>query len=208
MEGLNHRLDILSSTHPRCIRLRFQLLRHRNTLSNPIKPLKPNSPILVVLTLKNFLPQSLSNPPQIPYHRSTFFGSLHVLLADSVNAAIESEVSVPENTFHVGTISCIDVQENRSECVSVGEDGRVNLVSVGNSNLSHRRFFDSNGLVSYTAAKWASPMEFAMGGLSGGIRESLEDQLLSSMSHDTIVYDTFYFPTLSTWLRTWPNLQQ
>ncbi|KAI8018333.1 Nuclear pore complex protein NUP43 [Camellia lanceoleosa] len=55
--------------------------------------------------------------------------------------------------------------ENGSECVSVGEDGRVNLVSVGNSNLSHRRFFDSNGLVSYTAAKWASPMEFATGGL-------------------------------------------
>ncbi|CAL5374853.1 unnamed protein product [Camellia sinensis] len=71
-------------------------------------------------------------------------------------------VSVPEKTLHVGPISCFDAQENGSECVSVGEDGRVNLVSVGNSNLSHRRFFDSN--VSYTAAKWASPMEFATGG--------------------------------------------
>ncbi|CAL5328320.1 unnamed protein product [Camellia sinensis] len=86
-----------------------------------------------------------------------------VLLADPVDASIESEVSVPEKTLHVGPISCFDVQENGSECVSVGEDGRVNLVSVGNSNLSHRRFFDSN--VSYTAAKWASPMEFATGGL-------------------------------------------
>ncbi|GMP55304.1 hypothetical protein CsSME_00020161 [Camellia sinensis var. sinensis] len=75
------------------------------------------------------------------------------------------KVSVPEKTLHVGPISCIDVQENGSECVSAGEDGRVNLVSVGNSNLSHRRFFNSNGLVSYTAAKWASPMEFATGGL-------------------------------------------
>ncbi|KAF5950513.1 hypothetical protein HYC85_012506 [Camellia sinensis] len=75
------------------------------------------------------------------------------------------KVSVPKKTLHVGPISCIDVQENGSECVSVGEDGRVNLVSVGNSNLSHRRFFNSNGLVSYTAAKWASPMEFATGGL-------------------------------------------
>ncbi|XP_028104485.1 nuclear pore complex protein NUP43-like isoform X2 [Camellia sinensis] len=86
-----------------------------------------------------------------------------VLLADPVDASIESEVSVREKTLHVGPISCFDVQENGSECVSVGEDGRVNLVSVGNSNLSHRRFFDSN--VSYTAAKWASPMEFATGGL-------------------------------------------
>ncbi|GMP36057.1 hypothetical protein CsSME_00008292 [Camellia sinensis var. sinensis] len=96
---------------------------------------------------------------------STFSGSLHVLLAEPVDALIESEVSVPGKTLHVGPISCIDVQENGSECVSVGEDGRVNLVSVGNSNFSHRRFFDSNGLVSYTAAKWASPMEFATGGL-------------------------------------------
>ncbi|KAL7219728.1 hypothetical protein ACSBR2_012733 [Camellia fascicularis] len=102
------------------------------------------------------------------------------------------KVSVPEKTLLVGPISCIDVQENGSECVSVGENGRVNLVSVGNSNLSHRRFFNSNGLVSYTAAKWASPMEFAMGGLglvfSGGIRESLEDQLLkvvASRAHRT-----------------------
>ncbi|GMP36056.1 hypothetical protein CsSME_00008292 [Camellia sinensis var. sinensis] len=62
-----------------------------------------------------------------------------VLLADPVDASIESEVSGPEKTLHVGPISCIDVQENGSECVSVGEDGRVNLVSVGNSNLSHRQ---------------------------------------------------------------------
>ncbi|THG03732.1 hypothetical protein TEA_021804 [Camellia sinensis var. sinensis] len=76
---------------------------------------------------------------------STFSGSLHVLLADPVDVLIESEVSVSGKTLHVGSISCIDVQENGSECVSVGEDGRVNLVSV--------------------AAKWASLMEFAMGGL-------------------------------------------
>ncbi|CAL5387599.1 unnamed protein product [Camellia sinensis] len=75
---------------------------------------------------------------------STFSGSLHVLLADPVDASIVSEVSVPEKTLHVEPISCIDVQENGSECVSVGEDGRVNLVSVGNSNLSHCLFFDSN----------------------------------------------------------------
>ncbi|CAL5365704.1 unnamed protein product [Camellia sinensis] len=74
----------------------------------------------------------------------TLSGSLHVLLADPVDASIESEVSMPEKTLHVEPISCIDVQENGSECASVGEDGRVNLVSVGNSNLSHCRIFDSN----------------------------------------------------------------
>ncbi|CAL5328308.1 unnamed protein product [Camellia sinensis] len=87
-----------------------------------------------------------SSPSRKPFiAASTFSGSLHVLLADSVDVLNESEVSVSGKTLHVGSISCIDVQENGSECVSVGEDGRVNLVSVGNSNLSHRRFFDSNG---------------------------------------------------------------
>ncbi|CAL5328259.1 unnamed protein product [Camellia sinensis] len=142
--------------------VRFQLRRHRNPLSNPSN-----------LTLQS----SWSSPSRISslkvsqtLHKSlitasTFSSSLHVLLADPVDALIESEVSVPEKTLHVGPILCIDVQENGSECVSVGEDGRVNLVSVGNSNLRHRRFFDRNGLVSYTAAKWASPVEFAVGGL-------------------------------------------
>ncbi|CAL5374839.1 unnamed protein product [Camellia sinensis] len=95
----------------------------------------------MVLTLKNFLPQSLSNPPQTPHCR------IHLLqLAPRL-------------------ARCPGRRENGSECVSVGEDERVNLVSVGNLNWSHRRFLDSNGLVSYTTAKWASPMEFATGGL-------------------------------------------
>jgi len=73
----------------------------------------------------------------------------------------------------VGPISCIDVVESGSEAVTVGEDGRVNLVSIGsggNERLSYRRVFDGNGLVGYTAAKWASPTEFATGGLGFGLQ--------------------------------------
>ncbi|KAL7224397.1 hypothetical protein ACSBR1_025786 [Camellia fascicularis] len=136
-----------------------------------------NSSAVEIHSLTRSNPQIWSSPSRISslkvsqtLHKpliaaSTFSDSLHVLLVVPVDASIEWEVSAPEKTLHVGPISCIDVQENGSECVSVGEDGRVNLVSVGNFNLSHRRFFDSNGLVSYTAAKWASPMEFATGGL-------------------------------------------
>lgn len=72
---------------------------------------------------------------------------------------------MPVKELHNGPISCIDLQDGGSECVTVGEDGRVNLASVGDSSLNYRRIFDSNGLVSYTAAKWASPTEFATGGL-------------------------------------------
>lgn len=96
---------------------------------------------------------------------STFAGSLHFLFADPVDASLESEHSLAEKSFHTGPISGIDLQETGCECVSVGEDGRVNLVTVGDSRLSYRRVFDSQGLVSYTAVKWASPAEFATGGL-------------------------------------------
>lgn len=95
---------------------------------------------------------------------STFAGSLHFLFSDSTDASLESEVRVPENELNQGPISCVDLMDGGVECVSVAEDGKVNLVSFGNSSLNYRRVFDSSGLVSYTAAKWASPVEFATGG--------------------------------------------
>ncbi|XP_040997063.1 nuclear pore complex protein NUP43 [Juglans microcarpa x Juglans regia] len=94
----------------------------------------------------------------------TVSGSLHLLLANAVDASLESEFSVAEEELHVGRVSCVDVMEGGGECVSVGEDGRVNLASVAGSELSFRRFFDSQGLVSYTSVKWASPAEFVTGG--------------------------------------------
>ena len=45
---------------------------------------------------------------------------------------------MPEKSLHVGAISCVDLQESGVECVSVGEDGRVNLVGFGDgSRLSY-----------------------------------------------------------------------
>ncbi|KAA8522831.1 hypothetical protein F0562_009254 [Nyssa sinensis] len=135
----------------------------------------------------NLTPQSIwASPSRISslrvsrsFHKplvaaSTFAGSLHVLFTDLVEASLDSEVSIPEKSLHVGPISCIDLQEKGSDCVSVGEDGRVNLISIGDSRLSSRRVFDSKGLVSYTAARWASPTEFVTGGL--GFSLQLWDQ--------------------------------
>ncbi|XP_010268503.1 PREDICTED: nuclear pore complex protein NUP43 [Nelumbo nucifera] len=108
----------------------------------------------------------VSQIPQKPLvAASTYMGSLHFLFTDPVDASLESELSLAEKSFHAGPISGIDLQGTGSECVSVGEDGRVNLVTIGDSKLNYRRVFDSHGLVSYTAAKWASPAEFATGGL-------------------------------------------
>ncbi|KAL5054964.1 hypothetical protein RYX36_035646 [Vicia faba] len=101
---------------------------------------------------------------------STSSGSLHFLFADSNDRMLESEVSVPENELHSVGKSCIDLIDGGVECVTVGDDGKVNLVSVGDSNLNYRRLFDSDGLVSYTAVKWASPVEFATGGYGFGLQ--------------------------------------
>ncbi|XP_047167783.1 nuclear pore complex protein NUP43 isoform X1 [Vigna umbellata] len=95
---------------------------------------------------------------------STAAGSLHFLFADSSDASFDSEVSLPEGTLHSVPASSVDLMDGGVECVTVGEDGKVNLVGVGESNLSCRRLFDSGGLVSYTAARWASSVEFATGG--------------------------------------------
>lgn len=87
-----------------------------------------------------------------------------------MDAEIESELLVPERELHEGPISGIDVIENGSDCVSVGEDGRVCVVSLAESGLRCRKIFDSKGLVGYTAAKWASPAEFATGGMGFSVQ--------------------------------------
>lgn len=85
----------------------------------------------------------------------------------SETSVMEPVVSVVGREFHVGSIGGVDLMEGGSECVSVGEDGRVNLVV---EKGGFRRVFDGNGLVSYSAVKWASPSEFVTGGCGFGLQ--------------------------------------
>ncbi|XP_073289604.1 nuclear pore complex protein NUP43 [Primulina huaijiensis] len=107
---------------------------------------------------------STFNPSRPIIAASTFSGSLLFFTADLINGSLSFELSVPEKGLHNGFVSGIDLNENGSECVSVGEDGRVNLVGLAEKG-GFRRVFDSNGLVSYSAVKWASPVEFVTGGV-------------------------------------------
>lgn len=75
---------------------------------------------------------------------------------------------MPEKGFHLGPVSGIDLNENGSECVSVGGDGRINLVTLS-GNGGFKRIYDSNGLVSYSSVKWASPVEFVTGAFGFGL---------------------------------------
>ncbi|EEF33984.1 conserved hypothetical protein [Ricinus communis] len=108
---------------------------------------------------------------------ATFSGSLHIF-----PTAQESTLEPPRMSellggreFHVGPIRGVDVMEGGgSEVVSVGEDGRVNLVRVlgeGKTGINNcQRVFDGNGLVSYSAVKWASNTEFVTGGCGFGLQ--------------------------------------
>ena len=121
------------------------------------------------LPFPRLLPQGLQ---KTVIAASTSSGSLHLLFSDPADGTLQSEVSVPEGQLHSVPESCVDVNvmDGGVECVTVGEDGRVNLVTVGSSNLNYPRLFDSGGLVSYTAVKWASPTEFATGGYGFGLQ--------------------------------------
>ncbi|GLJ15396.1 hypothetical protein SUGI_0252720 [Cryptomeria japonica] len=72
-----------------------------------------------------------------------------------------------------GGISAMDLEASTPtfQCVAVGEDGRVNVVSLveGQAEAHCRQIFDNRGLMSYTAACWASPTEFVTAGLGLGL---------------------------------------
>ncbi|KAH6779356.1 hypothetical protein C2S52_010593 [Perilla frutescens var. hirtella] len=108
------------------------------------------------------------NPSRALTASATFSGSLLFHSADLIDGSLNFEFSVPEKGFHSGPISAIDLTDNGSECVSVGEDGMVNLVGVS-AGRGFRRVFDSKGLVSYSSAKWASPVEFVTGAFGFGL---------------------------------------
>ncbi|KAJ8500051.1 hypothetical protein OPV22_010603 [Ensete ventricosum] len=101
---------------------------------------------------------------------ATLSGSLHVLFVDPVDGSIDSELSIADRSLHAGLVSAVDLLEGGRECITAGEDGRVNRVTIGEARLEYRRVYDSRGLVSYTAARWGSPMEFATGGLGFGVQ--------------------------------------
>ncbi|XP_077222768.1 transducin/WD40 repeat-like superfamily protein [Tasmannia lanceolata] len=142
--------------------LEIHALNHQNPNPNP-----PNLHLQSSwISHSRITSLKISQTPQKPLLvASTLAGSLHFLFTDPIEASLESELSIDDKSFHRGPVSGIDLQGGGFECVSVGEDGRVNLVSLGESKLNYRRVFDSQGLVSYTAARWASPAEFATGSL-------------------------------------------
>ena len=135
------------------LKYHFHLLLQRQIhclhLHSPILFLLPSSLLLYSFPI-------LRDPPQI--HR--FPQTKYI----AVDASLKSECLVLAKELHIGAVSCVNVKDGGAECVTIGEDRRVNLVGVMGFGLSCCRAFNSDGLVSYTVAKWALPVEFATGG--------------------------------------------
>ncbi|XP_044471619.1 nuclear pore complex protein NUP43-like [Mangifera indica] len=111
---------------------------------------------------------SLASSGQSPFLvAATLSGSLHLLSAGP--SGLELLHAADDKGFHEGPILGIDVAESAG-VVSVGEDGRVNLVNFGRGGESFRRVFDGEGLVGFNAVKWASPSEFVTGGYGFGLQ--------------------------------------
>ncbi|XP_020570942.1 nuclear pore complex protein NUP43 [Phalaenopsis equestris] len=102
---------------------------------------------------------------------STCAGSVHFIFVDPIDGSVDLELSTDEDQpLHNGSVSVVDLQDGGHRCLSVGEDGRVNLVSVGEGRLDNQKVHDNRGLVSYTAVKWGSQAEFATGGFGFGLQ--------------------------------------
>ncbi|XP_015080851.1 nuclear pore complex protein NUP43 [Solanum pennellii] len=162
-----HRHIILAAFDSESSTSSLQILNSSNSSSNPPE-LTFQSSLTTPSRITSLTTSHNPNKPLIA--ASTFSGSLLLYTADLVNGSLEFVDSVAEKGFHLGRINGIDVSENGSEFVSVGEDGRINWVSFVGGGLSTRKVFDSNGLVSYGAVKWASPVEFVSGGLGFGLQ--------------------------------------
>ncbi|KAJ4781031.1 Nucleoporin Nup43 [Rhynchospora pubera] len=104
---------------------------------------------------------------------STSTGSLHIFSVNPYDGKIESQIiSISDkDSFHCGPIQSIDVETSSTgECATAGEDGRVNLVLIGEDKVENFRVCESDGLVAYSAVKWGSPVEFVTGGVGPGLQ--------------------------------------
>ena len=105
---------------------------HRLHLHSLILFLLPSSLLLYSLPI-------LRDPPQI--HR--FPQTKYI----AIDASLEFECSVLVKELHIGVVSYVDVKGGGVECVTVGKDGRVNLVGVTGSGLSCCRVLDRKSVV-------------------------------------------------------------
>lgn len=79
--------------------------------------------------------KSSSNQSNIAVALASETGSLSVFLIDATNPSLDSPPLVVEH-LHKSVPSALDIQKDTLQCVTVGSDGRINVVQVSNVRLS------------------------------------------------------------------------
>ncbi|KAG0605921.1 hypothetical protein M758_9G098300 [Ceratodon purpureus] len=110
-----------------------------------------------------------SNQSNIAIALTSETGSLSVFLVDAMNPFLDSPPLVLER-LHKFLPSALDIQKDTLQCVTVGSDGKINLVHAGQSGLQGDCLHDNHGVLSYSAVCWASPTEFVSAGQGTGIQ--------------------------------------
>lgn len=160
-----HRLAAMSVLSPSAIEIHSFSSQNPNPSLNPISSHPLPSPATSLTSFQT------NNSTLVAASTST--GSLHFFSVDPYEGRIESQIIsiADKESFHSGPIQSIDVETSSTgECVTAGEDGRVNLVRLGEDKVENFRVCESDGLVAYTAVKWGSPVEFVTGGVGPGLQ--------------------------------------
>eukprot|EP00250_Pteridium_aquilinum_P010533 c19456_g1_i1 orf=471-1592(+) len=100
---------------------------------------------------------------------ATFSGTISFIITKLLGPSSQFSEAIPapivSSPIHNGAVSGMDLQADTHDCVSVGDDGKINLTKLGESQLRHTCLVDNHGLTSFTAVHWASPAEFVTAGL-------------------------------------------
>jgi nuclear pore complex protein Nup43 len=93
-------------------------------------------------------------------------GDVSVILVNETAATTRIPAPVVCPSLHRRAVSALDLEASTQDCVTVGQDGKINLVKMGGlSQLQSKCLYDNSGLLSFSAVSWASPFEFVTGSL-------------------------------------------
>ncbi|KAI5063214.1 hypothetical protein GOP47_0021761 [Adiantum capillus-veneris] len=96
---------------------------------------------------------------------ATFAGTISFIVSKLLGPDGVSPAPLSSSPIHDGAITGMDLQSDTHDCISVGEDGKINLSKLAESHLRHVSLVDNHGLTSFMAVHWASPAEFVTAGL-------------------------------------------
>ncbi|KAH7414853.1 hypothetical protein KP509_14G014000 [Ceratopteris richardii] len=96
---------------------------------------------------------------------ASFAGTMSFIITKLLGPDVVPPPPILSSPIHDRIITGIDLQSDTHDCISVGEDGKINLTQLTESHLSHTCLIDNHGITSFMDVCWSSPAEFVTAGL-------------------------------------------